>query len=80
MITGIDNKQVIATGTEDTSLDNINVYPLTALTVSQYKKAPISAQVNTTLESDLKNYEYHIGIGDILNVTIWDHPEFVVVH
>ncbi|XPP90697.1 hypothetical protein ACN08N_12305 [Photobacterium leiognathi subsp. mandapamensis] len=52
MITGIDNKQVIATGTEDTSLDNINVYPLTALTVSQYKKAPISAQVNTTLESD----------------------------
>ncbi|WP_318469388.1 polysaccharide export protein [Photobacterium leiognathi] len=74
----IDNKQVIATGTEDTSLDNINVYPLTALTVSQYKKAPISAQVNTTLDSELKNYEYHIGIGDILNVTIWDHPELTI--
>lgn len=43
----IDNKQVITAGTEDSSLDNINVYPLTASTVSQYKKAPISAQVNS---------------------------------
>ena len=24
----IDNKQVVATGSEDTALDNINVYPL----------------------------------------------------
>lgn len=70
----IDNKQVIATGAEDTSLDNINVYPLTASTVSQYKKAPIAAQVNSTLNNELKDYEYHIGVGDILNITIWDHP------
>ncbi|KJF91569.1 polysaccharide export protein [Photobacterium leiognathi] len=74
----IDNKQVIAAGNEDTSLDNINVYPLTALTVSQYKKLPISAQVNTTLDSELKKYEYHVGVGDILNVTIWDHPELTI--
>ncbi|WP_305815699.1 polysaccharide export protein [Photobacterium leiognathi] len=74
----IDNKQVIAAGNEDTSLDNINVYPLTALTVSQYKKLPVSAQVNTTLDSELKKYEYHVGVGDILNVTIWDHPELTI--
>lgn len=74
----IDNKQVIATGAEDTSLDNINVYPLTASTVSQYKKAPIAAQVNSTLNNELKDYEYHIGVGDILNITIWDHPELTI--
>ncbi|EAS65241.1 putative capsular polysaccharide transport protein [Photobacterium angustum S14] len=74
----IDNKQVIATSSEDTSLDNINVYPLTASTVSKYKKAPISAQVNTTLNNELKDYEYHIGVGDILNITIWDHPELTI--
>ncbi|GAA04692.1 polysaccharide export protein [Photobacterium leiognathi] len=74
----IDNKKIITAGAEDTSLDNINVYPLTALTVSQYKKAPISAQVNTTLDGELINYEYHIGVGDILNVTIWDHPELTI--
>ncbi|MGF1828180.1 polysaccharide export protein [Photobacterium angustum] len=74
----IDNKQVIATSSEDTSLDNINVYPLTASTVSQYKKAPISAQVNSTLNNELKDYEYHIGVGDILNITIWDHPELTI--
>ncbi len=74
----IDNKQVITAGMEDSSLDNINVYPLTALTVSQYKKLPISAQVNTTLDRELKKYEYHVGVGDILNVTIWDHPELTI--
>ncbi|KJG39034.1 sugar transporter [Photobacterium angustum] len=74
----IDNKQVIVTGTEDTSLDDINVYPLTASTVSQYKEVPIFAQVNSTLDSELKDYEYHIGVGDILNITIWDHPELTI--
>ncbi|MCG3864909.1 MULTISPECIES: polysaccharide export protein [unclassified Photobacterium] len=74
----IDNKQVIATSSEDTALDNINVYPLTATTVSQYKLTPISARTNSTLENELKHYEYHIGPGDILNVTIWDHPELTI--
>ncbi|MCG3886797.1 polysaccharide export protein [Photobacterium leiognathi] len=74
----IDNKQVITVGAEDSSLDNINVYPLTAMTVAKYKSTPVSAQVNTILDSELKNYEYHIGVGDILNVTIWDHPELTI--
>lgn len=74
----IDNKQVITAGAEDSSLDNINVYPLTAMTVAKYKSTPVSAQVNTILDSELKNYEYHIGVGDILNVTIWDHPELTI--
>jgi polysaccharide export outer membrane protein len=59
--------------------DVVNLYPLTAQTVSSYKSQTQSvSQANPELDVDIAKYEYKVGVGDILNVTIWDHPELTI--
>jgi len=77
-----DDKNVILPSegqqTADIS-DVVNLYPLTARTVSNYKSQTQSiSQANPTLDVDIAKYEYKVGVGDILNVTIWDHPELTI--
>jgi protein involved in polysaccharide export with SLBB domain len=39
-------------------------------------RPPVSkSQANPNLDEQIKNWEYRIGTGDILTVTVWDHPE-----
>lgn len=59
-------------------LDRVNLYPLTADKMAAYKAPRQSAQVNPALDAKLAAYEYRVGAGDILNVTIWDHPELTI--
>ncbi|WP_279143877.1 polysaccharide export protein [Photobacterium phosphoreum] len=75
----LDGKHVAEVNSEQPTLDQqVNVFPLTANNISQFKVTKVAAQVNTKLEQELSSYEYHIGPGDILNITIWDHPELTI--
>ncbi|MBM7037689.1 polysaccharide export protein [Vibrio ulleungensis] len=57
----------------------VNVYPLTASTISEYSGTnAYSSKGNPDLDLLVQQYEYLIGPGDILNVTIWDHPELTI--
>ncbi|MBU9838084.1 polysaccharide export protein [Rahnella sp. L72c] len=53
----------------------VDVYPITPKLVESLIRRPAVATVNSDLDSRLKNYQYHVGIGDILTITVWDHPE-----
>ncbi|MEZ9503049.1 polysaccharide export protein [Vibrio sp. 10N.261.52.C11] len=77
-----DNKTVIQPSEEQQESDVsdvVNLYPLTAQSVSSYRSEPLSAsQANPSLDIEIAKYEYQVGVGDILNITIWDHPELTI--
>ena len=53
----------------------VNVYPLTPKLVEQMRVRPLVAQQNPGLQTELANYQYRVGVGDVLNIIVWDHPE-----
>ncbi|ATA24713.1 polysaccharide export protein Wza [Brenneria goodwinii] len=69
-------KEVIEQQDADFDINKlVNIYPMTPYLVEKMRVKPLVAQNNPALERELQGYEYRIGIGDVIMVTVWDHPE-----
>ncbi|MGR5179099.1 polysaccharide export protein [Vibrio mediterranei] len=73
------DKNVVQAEGETTDLSSlVDVFPLTPERVASFKSPEPMAQANPSLDLDIARYQYRVGPGDILNVTIWDHPELTI--
>ena len=69
-------KKIIVSADQNTRLDNqVDIYPLTPSLIEKLRPLTAKSQSNPSLDEQVKNWEYRIGAGDILTVTVWDHPE-----
>lgn len=72
----VSGKNVIEDTDTHYQLDKrVDVYPVTPSLIEKLRPDSLKSQPNPTLDEQLKNWEYRIGTGDILTITVWDHPE-----
>lgn len=57
------------------------VIPITGALIerqAQHVAQPQTHDISAQMQQDLQNYVYRVGPHDILNVTVWDHPELTI--
>ncbi len=70
-------KNIVDTGDRDIA-KFVDIYPISPKLLDELYTPHDIAKPNPSLDQQLAGYEYRIGVGDVLNITVWDHPELTI--
>ena len=58
----------------------VDLVPITSALITQMKapSGSVDSQFDAKLQQQMKKYAYQVGVGDVLNITVWDHPELTI--
>ena len=60
--------------------NDIDLIPITQELISTMhsEEIRIESAINRSLQDEMNNYTYLVGVGDVLNIIVWDHPELTI--
>ena len=58
--------------------DLVEIQPISVSLLEKQNVPKATPRTNPQLEAEIEAYDYRIGIGDVLNITVWDHPELTI--
>lgn len=64
------------TGAEQVA--GLNTYLITPRLVADITVAASDSTLNPALNTAIQSYSHKVGVGDVLNVTVWNHPELTI--
>ncbi|GAA4874881.1 polysaccharide export protein [Ferrimonas pelagia] len=59
-------------------LEQVEIQMITPALIRTHALDQVHSVLNPQLDADIAAYDYVVGKGDVLNVTVWDHPELTI--
>ena len=67
-------------GESRSNSNNIDIIPISSQLIVELNSNQLLPGKTSAIDMQKKydNYSYKVGIGDVLNITVWDHPELTI--
>ena len=60
-------------------LEKVNIQIIDSSLIKQQKQARVATKpISNTAGLNVSNYQYKLGVGDVLTIGVWDHPELTI--